>query len=245
MHSYLHNTQVPVNPHFAYYALAEVAPRIDNCIMLIMLRHLREALGLSQEDMAERLGCSISMVSRWEAGKSNIPSERLPDIARAYECRISDIFQDEDGPIVPLGPTIPIRGKAAAGVWAEAWDMTDEGMTMMGRPDIGAPMRDRFGVIVEGDSMNIRYPSGTLLECVAFYANVEIASGKRVVVQRRRLNGEFEVTVKEYLIDEDGVEWLVPRSTNPSFQQFRVDNPGEDIDEVQIIGIVVGAYIGE
>lgn len=213
--------------------------------MRIMLKQLREGLGLSQEDMAERLGCSISMVSRWEAGKSNIPSERLPDLARAYEARVADIFQDDDGPIVPLGPTIPIRGKVAAGLWAEAWDETDEGRTMMGRPDIAVPIRDRFGVVVVGDSMNMRYPSGTLLECVAFYTNVEIASGKRVIVQRRNRSGEIEVTVKEYLIDEHGVEWLVPRSYNPAFQQFRVDEPGEDIEEVQIIGIVVGAYLAE
>ncbi|MGN6290424.1 MAG: LexA family protein [Sphingopyxis terrae] len=213
--------------------------------MRIMLRQLREALGLSQEVIADRLGNSVSQVSRWEAGRSNIPSERLPDLARAYECRVSDIFQDEDGPIVPVGPNIPIRGKVAAGVWAEAWDQSEDGMTMMGRSDIETPMRDRFGVIVVGDSMNMRYPAGTLLECIAFYSNVEISSGKRVIVQRRRYNGDIEVTVKEYMIDDQGVEWLVPRSYNPSFQQFRVDDPGDDIEEVQIIGIVVGAYIGE
>lgn len=127
----------------------------------------------------------------------------------------------------------------------EAWDQTHEGMTMMGRPDIDVRIRDRFGVIVDGDSMNMKYPSGTLLECVAFYANVEISSGKRVVVQRRRRNGDIEITVKEYVIDDHGIEWLVPRSYNPAFQPFRVDEPGDDIDLVQIIGVVVGAYIGE
>lgn len=245
MNDYLHNTQYEVNGHFAYHALARWSARPDTCTMRIMLRHLREGLGLSQEAIADRMGNSVSQISRWEAGRSNIPSERLPDLARAYECRVTDIFQDEDGPIVPVGPSIIIRGRASAGVWMEAWDLSHEGMTMMGRSDIAVPMRDRFGVIVEGDSMNLRYPSGTILECVAFYANVEIASGKRVVVQRTRIDGSIEVTVKEYLTDENGVEWLVPRSSNPSFQPFRVDSPGEDIVEIQIIGIVVGAYIGE
>lgn len=213
--------------------------------MRIMLRQLREALGLSQETIAERLGNSVSQVSRWEAGRSNIPSERLPDIARAYECRVADIFQEEGGPIVPIGPAITIRGRASAGVWMEAWDLSHEGMTMMGRPDVAVPMRDRFGVVVVGDSMNMRYPSGTLLECVAFYANVGIVSGKRVIVQRTRNDGNVEVTVKEYVVDDMGVEWLVPRSTNPAFQPFRVDKPGDDVDSVQIIGVVIGAYIGE
>lgn len=237
--------QVDVKPSFAQHALASGGESSDNCTMRIMLRQLREALGVSQEVIAERLGNSVSQVSRWEAGRSNIPSERLPDLARAYECRVTDIFQDDDGPIVPLGPTIPIRGEAAAGVWMEAWDLSHEGRTMMGRPDLEVPMRDRFGIVVVGDSMNMRYPSGTLLECVAFYANVEIASGKRVVVQRRRYDGTLEVTVKEFVIDEEGVQWLVPRSSNPAFQPFRVDQPGDDVEEVQIIGVVVGAYIGE
>ncbi|WP_411340341.1 LexA family transcriptional regulator [Sphingopyxis sp. J-6] len=210
-----------------------------------MLRQLREALGLSQEVIADRLGCSVSQVSRWEAGRSNIPSERLPELARAYEARVADIFQDDDGKMVPLGPQIPIRGKVAAGVWAEAWDITDQGLTMMGRADSDVPLRDRFGVIVEGDSMSEKYPSGTFLDCVAFYANIQIQSGRRVIVQRRNLSGEIEVTVKEYRIDDDGIEWLVPRSHNPSFQAFRVDQPGDDIEEVQIVGVVIGAYLPE
>lgn len=214
--------------------------------MRIMLHQLRERIGLTQEEISDRIGCSISMVSRWESGQSNIPSNRLPEIAAAYECAISEIFTESDIVLLPLGPQLSVRGNVAAGKWLKVWENQGELQTFTGRPDISAPMTDRFGVIVEGDSMNEIYPAGTVLECISAYAFGEISSGKRVIVQRRTFSGDIEVTVKELHIDADNVYWLVPRSRNPAFQTpFRVDQPGEDIEEIVIIGVVVSRTIYE
>lgn len=211
----------------------------------VKLKDYRDRAGMTLEDMAERSGFSVSQLSRWETGKSNIPSERLSELARAYRCRISDIFEeDEDSPYQPTGPMIPIKGVVAAGVWKQAWEQPEGDLgDIPGRPDIRTPLKHRFGVIVEGDSMNEIYPPGTRLECVSFLGGAEIYSGRRVIVSRRRNGDEYEVTVKEYLQDEDGVEWLVPRSRNPTFQSpIRMDQPEPGIDQVQIVGIVVGSY---
>ena len=90
--------------------------------------------------------------------------------------------------------------------------------------------------------MNALYPPGTILECVSFLGGVEIASGKRVIVERLRIDGEREVTVKELYRDDDGIEWLVPRSNNPAFQApVRADQQDADIVEVRVIGVVVGS----
>jgi len=212
--------------------------------MRIRLREFRERLGLSQEAMAERTGFSVSQISRWEAGGSNIPSERLPGLARAYECRIADIFEEDDTPFLALGPKLYIKGAARAGHWQEVWqEPEDEWKTFTGRSDVNTPLRDRFGIRVEGESMNDVYPHGTIVECVAFHGGAEIENGRRVVVQRRRNGDEYEVTIKEFYRDEDGAEWLVPRSRNPAFQTpLRVDEQESGIDEVRIIGIVVGSY---
>lgn len=212
--------------------------------MRIRLRDFRERLGITLEEMAERTGHSISQLSRWEAGKSNIPSERLPDLARHYQCRIGDIFEDEDSPFTPLGPTLHVRGPVAAGRWREVWEEPEEEWkTFTGRTDVTAPLRDRFGVRVEGESMNDLYPHGTILECVSFLGGAEIASGKRVIVERTNEDGEREVTVKELHIDEEGNHWLVPRSSHPAFQTpVRADVPDPGIIEVRVIGIVVGSY---
>lgn len=212
--------------------------------MRLRLREFRDRLRLTLEDMAERTGHSTSQLSRWEAGKSNIPSERLPDLARHYECRIGDIFEEDDSAFVPLGPTLYVRGPVKAGLWQEVWEQPQsEWKKFTGRADVTAPLRDRFGVRVEGESMNDAYPTGTILECVSFLGGVEIASGKRVIVERLRDDGEREITVKELHRDENGIEWLVPRSSNPAFQTpVRADVQDDDIVQVRVIGVVVGSY---
>lgn len=212
--------------------------------MRVRLREFRDRLGVSQEEIAARTGFSVSQISRWEAGNSNIPSERLPILAEAYECRIADIFEEDDSPYEALGPTLYVKGVAQAGQWAEVWqDPPSEWKTFPGRSDVTVPLRDRFGIRVKGDSMNDVYPDGTIVECVAFLGGAEIENGRRVVVQRRRNGTELEVTIKEYYRDKDGIEWLLPRSSNPAFQApIRADQQEPEIDEVQIIGIVVGSY---
>lgn len=212
--------------------------------MRVRLRQFRERLGLNLDEMAERSGFSASQLSRWEAGKSNIPSERLPLLAQHYECRIADIFEEEGSPFAPLGPTLYVRGPVQAGLWQEVWELPEvEWQSFTGRADVTAPIRDRFGVIVQGDSMNDLYPSGTILECVSFLGGAEIASGRRVIVERLRIDGEREVTVKELLRGDDGIEWLVPRSSNPAFQApIRADDQDDDIVQVRVIGVVVGSY---
>lgn len=213
-------------------------------IMRIRLKDHRTRLGLTLEQMEGISGFSRSQLSRWEQGKSNIPSERLSELASAYHCRIADIFEeDEDGTFVPLGPTLYVKGQVQAGYWAEAWELAPEDQTpFTGRSDVTAPLKQRFGVRVVGESMNDIYPNGTILECVSFLGGVEIENGRRVIVRRVRNGSEVEMTVKEYFRDEDGVEWLVPRSSHPAFQApIKADQQEPGIDEVQIVGVVVSS----
>lgn len=64
--------------------------------MRIMLKQIRDAQDLNQDVIAERLGVNTGQVSRWETGANNIPSGRLPEIAKAYGCRVSQIFADDE-----------------------------------------------------------------------------------------------------------------------------------------------------
>lgn len=65
--------------------------------MKTRLAEHRQRLRMSQEEMAERLNASVSQLSRWETGKSNIPSGRLLDVARAYKIHVADIFDYDEG----------------------------------------------------------------------------------------------------------------------------------------------------
>ena len=240
----LHNVQQRSSVNFAYCALEAFCIPCNRDGMRIRLKEFRDRLGLTLEDMEAKAGFSKSQLSRWEQMASNIPSERLPDLAKAYECRIADIFDEGDSPFVPLGPRLYVKGTAAAGRWLPVWEQPeDEWQTFTGRADVTAPLTDRFGVRVVGESMNELYPDGTIVECVSFLGRVEIRNGRRVVVRRQRNGDEYEVTIKEYHRDDDGVEWLVPKSYNPAFQTpIRMDVQEPGIEEVRIIGIVVGSY---
>ncbi|WP_182849678.1 helix-turn-helix domain-containing protein [Pelagerythrobacter aerophilus] len=227
--------------------MAGEIPPCEPCAMRIKLKQFRERLGLTLEAMADRSGFSVSQLSRWESGNNNIPSERLPELARSYECRIGDIFEEDDSPFEALGPTLYVKGDVQAGVWKEAWQFAeDEWERYTGRADIKVSLRERFGLRVVGESMNQVYPHGTILDCVAYTGDQTIPNGKRVIVQRIRNGDETETTVKEYHRDADGVEWLVPKSDNPAFQSsFRVDQEEEGVSQAHIIGIVVAAIIPE
>jgi SOS-response transcriptional repressor LexA len=212
------------------------------------LRQARERAGYSSASAAaEALGVPVATYVQHENGNRGVPASRAERYARFFRVAPEWILygkRGKDEPFVELGPRLPVVGPVAAGVWREAWqDAPEDQRSFTGRPDVNAPLEHRYGVRVEGDSMNELYPAGTILECVSAMGGVAIENGRRVIVSRRRNATEFEVTVKEYFRDENGVEWLVPRSRNPAFQTpVRADQQEPGIDEVRVIALVVGSY---
>lgn len=220
------------------YAIRNISGMASN-----NLKTLRIRAGLTQQQVADEQGVSPAQISRWENGVNNVPSQRLRSMAEAYRAAVSELFGDA-GDVVESGPKLPIKGEVAAGIWREAWEMDpDDWTTFTGRSDCDAPLSDRFGLRVTGDSMNEIYPHGTVLDCVAYDQVGKIESGKRVIVRRRRNGDEYEATVKEYRLDDKLVPWLVPRSNNPAFQRpIRMDEQDDGVDEVVILALVIGSY---
>lgn len=218
-----------------YFATRNIAGMANN------LKAIRKRAGVTQPVIAERMGVSIPQVSRWETGDDNIPSNRFPALAEAYEATIGELF--DDNPFVPVGPRLYVKGEVRAGHWVEAYEWPeDDWQTFHGRPDVTVPLDQRFGLRVVGESMNAIYPHGSIVECVKLLAGAELESGKRVIVIRQREDFELEATVKEYVVDEDGVEWLWPRSLHPEFQSpWRVDRPEPGIISVEVVAVVVAA----
>lgn len=71
-------------------------------------------------------------------------------------------------------------------------------------------------------------------------------SGDRVVVQRVSTDGLYEVTLKEYVVDENGKTWLWPRSTDPDHQApIRYVSKGRGTEGVHILGVVVASFVVE
>lgn len=203
------------------------------------LATLRKKRGMSQAKLAEAVGVEQPTIQRWESGK------RLPDLDSLH--RLATVLGVtpgallEGGAIVSVGPTLWIRGEVAAGVWRAAaeWPESDW-QTFTGRADVAAKPEHRFGLIVRGDSMDLLYPPGTIVECVSTFGHVEALPGKRVVLVRENDRHEFEATVKE-LVEQDGQMWAVPRSTNPAHNPVNLSQPEPGIFETRIVAVVVAS----
>lgn len=61
--------------------------------VLIYIRERRRALGLTQEDLAGRLGVDRSAVAYWETGARTPTTDKLPALAAAMECGIDALFR--------------------------------------------------------------------------------------------------------------------------------------------------------
>ncbi len=212
------------------------------------LKDIREKRGYSSaKGAAEAMGVSVATYVQHESGVRGYPSTRAERYAKFFRTTPEWLLYGRQTSPAPLGPGLYVKGAVAAGVWrdAEEWPQ-EEWETFTGRADVIAPNNMRFGLRVEGTSMDLVYPPGTILECIKYFGDEPIANGRRVIVERHRFGDGVEATVKEYFKDDNDVQWLVPRSSNPAYQTpLRYDDPGDDIERIEISAIVVAAIIQE
>lgn len=76
------------------------------------IRRRREALKLSQEAIAERLGVSRQAVSKWETGQSEPTAGNLIQLAEVLETSLSALAASEGTSGDPAAPEEKRRGKA-------------------------------------------------------------------------------------------------------------------------------------
>lgn len=59
---------------------------------LLNIKVLRQRCGLTQQQLADRLGLDQARISAYEIGRKAPPIHRLPVIADALNCTINDLF---------------------------------------------------------------------------------------------------------------------------------------------------------
>lgn len=64
-------------------------------MQLMNIKALRQTAGLSQEQLAHRMGVIRSAVANWEAEVSLPMTRDLPKLARCLGCSINDLFTNE------------------------------------------------------------------------------------------------------------------------------------------------------
>ena len=65
----------------------------------LLLRSARKSAGLSQEEVAQRMGITNQNVSSWELGKSKIDMNQLLQLCSMYETDFIDILQRASGSV--------------------------------------------------------------------------------------------------------------------------------------------------
>lgn len=56
------------------------------------IKELREAMGLTRAQLADRLGVTVVAVRKWETGLSMPNAEKLPTLAALLNCTIDALY---------------------------------------------------------------------------------------------------------------------------------------------------------
>jgi len=61
-----------------------------------LIRDKRKLVGLTQQELADKLKVDQTAISQWERGEAMPRAEKLPEIAKALGCTIDELFKEEE-----------------------------------------------------------------------------------------------------------------------------------------------------
>lgn len=197
------------------------------------IKQLRENLGFSQKDLAEKIGGAPSSIAMYEKGDRKPSLEVLVKLSEIFNCSIdymmgkSDVRKDISNSNTRYF-FCPVYGRISAGQpnWAEECIESripiDPELMNIINPE------ECFFLKVNGESMNKEIQNGSyaLIRKTDYVENGEIA----VVL----VNG-FDATIKKFSKQDDLVI-LEPMSTDPT---FTTQVYGKDT-EIKVIGKYIG-----
>lgn len=126
-------------------SLERAGPDRDACLMgNTALRRIRKAKKLTLEQLAERTGISISMLSRMETGDRGITLEHVPVLTEALGARPSELLET-----VPKD--VPLVGYVGAGAEAHFYATADDPNETVPAPDNWTP--NMVAVEIRGESL--------------------------------------------------------------------------------------------
>ena len=71
---------------------------MDDCRKLLSrnMKKYRQILGISQIALAEKVGCSTTLIGNIEIGKRFPSADNINCIAKALEIKVSDLFMEQE-----------------------------------------------------------------------------------------------------------------------------------------------------
>ncbi len=195
----------------------------------LKLRQLRNQKGVTQAELANRLGVTQQAVGKWETGRSSPDPITLMRLAEYFGVSV-DVLLGREGALVgevrPYMPAseamVPVVGSVRAGYGALAF-AEDLG-------EAAATVRDPesyFYLVVKGDSMEPRIHDGDL---ALVRKQTTLDDGDLGVI----VYGDEEGTLKRFLRKGNAV---ILQPFNPAYETKILS--GEELDHLYIAGKVV------
>ncbi len=171
----------------------------------VQLKLLRENQGLSQQELADRLGIRQSTVGMWENGTNKPRNSTLVKIADYFGVSVDYLLGNTSKPTPHrTGIQVPVLGCVAAGIPIEAIEEVIDYEEL--DPKEFNPNYEYFGLKIKGDSMTprIQHNDVVIVRCQA-----DVDSGDIAIVC---INGQ-DATCKQIKKHENGISLIPFNST--------------------------------
>ena len=199
-----------------------------------ILKQLRQAKGMSQEEFASLLGTTKQVVSRYENGQRTPKITVAQKYAEVLGISLNELLGENviEGQTIPEGfepmpdmSSIPLVGRIACGEPITA-EQNVEGVV-----SVPSQWRSDFALLCRGDSMEPSIKDGDL---VAIHIQPMVENGEVAAVRI-----DNEATLKHVYLYPNYIEL---RPENPAYQS--IIKIGEEMNEVKIEGKAVGLCRG-
>lgn len=126
------------------------------------IRAHRDELGLTQAELADKLGLTYSSVSQWESGRATPRTPILRQLAELFDTTVADLMGEDASEAAISGTSrmIPLLGFAHMGEPCDEGNLSDE-------VEVPASIADAhprgFMVHAQGGCMDNRFPHDALL----------------------------------------------------------------------------------
>lgn len=159
------------------------------------IKEIRELRGISQEKLAELTGTSRSQIVKLERGERRLSQDWMERLAAPVGCAAADFITEIEPALT--GRKIEVKGYVQAGLWAESNELAPDDWLAIDSHGAYDHYRRVSGLQVRGDSMDRRFPPGTILiVCQVDDYGRAPETDDYVVVCRRCADGLHEWTIK-------------------------------------------------
>lgn len=179
------------------------------------LKEAREAMGISQADLANRIGSTQGAVAHWENGVRRLKSPFLERIAKELRISAAELLGYE----VDFMP-VPVLGQVAAGPWIEMFESHDPETI-----PFSTRARHAFALRVVGDSMDQVAPEGSFVIVDPDQIDADRLHGQLVVAKQHETCTFKRLDLVHGLLLPFSTRWQDPIPLN---------------EHVQITGKVIG-----